>query len=142
MERKSERSKSNEATKNPKSVSEIDRIIGRIKPSVETRDECGLARHARCLVEISPASPKWLRLHETKKKKIKRKLKKLHKGKKSCLSGELSSDNANNALMMNQDESQYDEICSFDSEINLSGRRTILNGMLDNIVQYFLQELR
>lgn len=65
MERKGERSKSNETTKNPKSVSEIDRIIGRIKPSVETRDECGLARHARCLVEISPASPKWLRLHET-----------------------------------------------------------------------------
>lgn len=58
------------------------------------------------------------------KKKIKRKLKNLHKGKKSCLiSGELSSDNANNALMMNQDESQYDEICSFDSEINLSGNK-------------------
>ncbi|KAK0167047.1 hypothetical protein PV327_004494 [Microctonus hyperodae] len=120
MGRKGKRSKSNEATKNPKSISEIDRIIGRIKPSVETRDECSLARHARCFVEISPASPKWLRLHETKKKKLKRKLRK-HKGKKSCQSGELSSNNANNVLMMDQDESQYDEICSFDSEINLSG---------------------
>lgn len=36
-----------------KCISEIDEIVGRIKPGISTRDEYSLDRHARCITDSS-----------------------------------------------------------------------------------------
>ncbi|XP_011310208.1 uncharacterized protein [Fopius arisanus] len=83
-------------------VSAIDKGIDKIKPSINVRDQYSNSRHIQCLTENSPLHPGLFSNFQEKSKT----------GKKLKDRGDLSTDS--------ESSSHSEEICSFDSDIDLS----------------------